>query len=371
MAFLNLFTIEEIRQPSLVRPLQARLTVFNGSGLIIGYISWMNAARSARIPKRLPNEPLRDFQQRLTSSWAHKAVATNEWQMQLSAAFFGYPEARSLETAQSQWKAARLADNRPSLELVDLALTSFDDYSVNALWTLRYRATQEVFELAAFLCEAKHARQRQIGVCILSQLGVPEHAFQEEATKLLLTVLTKEEDEDVLLSLLYGFGHLGAQGCVAEIAALKAHPQADVRLAVVHAIMYEGSPAAVQALIFLSRDIDSEVRDWATFSLGAQSRRNNKALRNALADRLNDINADVRFEAICGLAERHDERAIAPLLNELAMQDVKEEYLEAVESFGTPMLYPALMQLKARQKGPSEKLDRAIFACRPHVTKQD
>ena len=282
--------------------------------------------------------------------------------------FFGYPEARSLETAQNQWKAARLADSRPTADLIELALNSFDDYSVNAIWTLRYKATREVFNQAVALTKSKHARERQVGVCILSQLGIPDHKFVEEPVIPLLRLLKKEKDVDVLLSALYGFGHLGAAAAVDDIVALSVHPLADVRLAVVHAIMYDTTPATIAGLIILSRDIDSDVRDWATFSLGAQSRRNNKALRNALFDRLNDINASVRLEALCGLAERKDERAISPLLQELSQMDVREEYLDAAESFATPMLYPALIKLRERILMPSEKLDRALFACRPHLS---
>ena len=44
--------------------------------------------------------------------------------------------------------------------------------------------------------------------------------------------------------------------------------EAELREAVVHALLARDEPAARQTLIELSRDVEPGVRDWATFGLG-------------------------------------------------------------------------------------------------------
>lgn len=66
------------------------------------------------------------------------------------------------------------------------------------------------------------------------------------------------------------------------------------------------TPGAVKILAELSRDKVAKVRDWATFSLGAQQSADTPLLRRALRARLLDKDFDTRLEAICGLAIRKD-----------------------------------------------------------------
>ena len=63
------------------------------------------------------------------------------------------------------------------------------------------------------------------------------------------------------------------------------------------------------ALIELSADASSGVRDWATFALGTLAREDSEALRDALAARLDDPDEETRLEAVHGLAVRGDHRA--------------------------------------------------------------
>jgi len=74
---------------------------------------------------------------------------------------------------------------------------------------------------------------------------------------------------------------------------------------------------AVETLIELSQDEEAHVRDWATLGLARQIERDTLELRDALLARLGDPDEDTRAEALAGLAERGDERAVDPLLAEL------------------------------------------------------
>jgi HEAT repeat protein len=64
------------------------------------------------------------------------------------------------------------------------------------------------------------------------------------------------------------------------------------------------TPAAIEALLELSRDSDVDVRNWATFALGSQIDVDTPQIREALRNRLSDSDEDTRSEALCGLARR-------------------------------------------------------------------
>ena len=74
----------------------------------------------------------------------------------------------------------------------------------------------------------------------------------------------------------------------------------------------------MDALIRLSRDEHSDVRDWATFALGMLASEDTEDLREALVARLDDPDAETRLEAVHGLALRGDPRAVEPALELLA-----------------------------------------------------
>ena len=56
------------------------------------------------------------------------------------------------------------------------------------------------------------------------------------------------------------------------------------------------------ALLRLTEDTDDDVRDWATFGLDVQGGADSAEIRDALFRKLTDRNADVREEAMAGLA---------------------------------------------------------------------
>jgi HEAT repeat protein len=91
------------------------------------------------------------------------------------------------------------------------------------------------------------------------------------------------------------------------------------------------------------------VRDWATFGLSTQIERDDDLVRNALLARLEDSNQNVRAEALRGLANRGDERAIAPLLAELERPRTADD---------PSILYEALFALAAH--APDEPICRAV-----------
>ena len=77
---------------------------------------------------------------------------------------------------------------------------------------------------------------------------------------------------------------------------------------------FTDDPVAVQTLLPLTLDVDDDVRDWATFGIGALGKLDSPEIRDALVSRLNDSFEDVRQEAMVGLARMKDQRVLSSLL---------------------------------------------------------
>jgi HEAT repeat protein len=103
---------------------------------------------------------------------------------------------------------------------------------------------------------------------------------------------------------------------IAAVLGLVAHPEPDVRRAVALTLPLltggdDPSMEMVAAALALSVDPDARVRDYACMALGTQWRTvDTPELREALVARLDDLDGEVRCEALVGLAYRHDPEAL-------------------------------------------------------------
>lgn len=129
-------------------------------------------------------------------------------------------------------------------------------------------------------------------------------------------------------------------------------------------------PAAIGALIQLATDVDSDVRDWATFGLGTLQNADTPELREVLWRNLNDEDEDVRGEALVALAARHDLRVIDHLLAQLG-PECRVYQLDAAEHLASPLLLPALQALAGGLLDSEREgywfgcLQSAVEACSP------
>ena len=128
------------------------------------------------------------------------------------------------------------------------------------------------------------------------------------------------------------------------VLALVGHHDPGVRRAVAQALpRLSGAPrppAVVSALVTLSADPVAEVRDWACYGLGTRlSEVDTPALRDALADRLDDPDPHTRCEALLGLARRHDPRAVPAVRARLDGTDVRLTEIQAAGALGDPSLH--------------------------------
>jgi len=211
-------------------------------------------------------------------------------------------------------------DQRPVPELFEVALRSQDeDLRWDAVAALHWRGSREIFDGAAELCKSKNAAERALGADILGQLGVPERAFPDESFAAILNLLSDTSDE-VLFSAILALQHVDSRRAASHIIPFRNHGNDNVRYAVAFALGGVGDQGAINALVGLASDRDAEVRNWATFGLGQQCDADSQQIREALADRLDDQDQDVRYEAICGLARRRDVR-MAGFLKTLLHED--------------------------------------------------
>jgi HEAT repeat protein len=124
---------------------------------------------------------------------------------------------------------------------------------------------------------------------------------------------------------------------------------------------------ALDALITLTSDENSDVRDWATFGLGAQLDVDDEHIREALLARLDDPDGDTAGEAIFGLAARNDPRVIEEISHRLGQPDVGNLIVEVAAKMGDSRFLPFLRTLKGqgwdRTDPRGDWLDKAITAC--------
>jgi HEAT repeat protein len=263
-------------------------------------------------------------------------------------------------------------DPRSTNEIIRLASCEEDEDSYwDLVAILRARGGDEEFIAASKLCKSQNQKERSLGVDILAQLGIPEMTFPQQCGDILLKLLSSEENSNVLASIGFAFGHLKDSRSVIPLFKLKNHPDAGVRHGVAFGLICSEDELAIQALIDLSSDEDEDVRNWATFGLGSQIETDTPAIRDALFTRVisetgkDDSIAEIRGEALLGLAIRKDERVINPLIVELESGRVGILPVEAAKVIGDTKLYPALINLQEWWDMNNNLLQEAISSCKP------
>jgi HEAT repeat protein len=255
-------------------------------------------------------------------------------------------------------------DNTSTDELIQTALGGdSQERAENAMWILRYRGTREVFDRAKGLCLDNSAERRFLGVCILSQLGIPDRSFPAESTEILLNLLQDETDKNVLQAIGDGLGHLSTEAGIKGLVKLSKNSEAAIRRAAARGLCGKENSTAITAVINLCRDADVQVRRWAAFGLGTQLNVDDPIVREVLHGCMMDVDDEVRGEALVGLARRKDNR-ILPTLSRLLESNCVERFsVEAAKELGDSALLPALISLKSWWNVDADLLNEAVVSC--------
>ncbi|WP_333660770.1 hypothetical protein [Chishuiella changwenlii] len=198
---------------------------------------------------------------------------------------------------------------------------------------LRDRVSQELFSKSVELTKSDNPKIRKIGIDILAQLGETPRPFLNDTLKVYFDLLDVETNPDVLMSLLYSVGHNNdslSKKQIDKVCSFISNENDWVKEGLVFALLGIDNTNAIKTLIKLSSDKLSHVRDWATFGIGSQIERNNKYIREALWERVNDKHQETKLEAIMGLAKRNDKRVNKIIRDELINQEHGILLLEAV-----------------------------------------
>ena len=144
------------------------------------------------------------------------------------------------------------------------------------------------------------------------------------------SLLEHEEAVRPMDAAIAALGHLDNPAAIPLIIEHESHPNADIRFAVACSLgSFPSDPRSAECLLSLMKDVDEEVRDWATFGPGVQGDLDSVAIRDALFERLSDSNKDVREEAIAGLGKRKDQRVLPSLVATLEESAVSRPAIEA------------------------------------------
>lgn len=238
---------------------------------------------------------------------------------------------------------------------------------------LQARGDQETFDTCAAWARDSSPDRRRAAADILAQLGFHFGTPFKPPSWLLIEPLLGDRDSSVIAAALTACGKLQI-GDPAHLAPFAAHSSTNVRYGAVHALSNREDPESIRGLILLSRDQDRDVRNWATFGLGQLTDIDTPDLRAALLERIGDddpeLRAEIRGEALIGLARRGDRRVLEPLRHELAGEFHGAWCIEAAQALADPSLAPMLTDLKRRLDPEDldvfgDELDRAIAACSP------
>jgi hypothetical protein len=175
---------------------------------------------------------------------------------------------------------------------------------------LRKRPSEELFLKCVDLTKSKDPKIRNIGIHILAQFGLTPRPFLKETLKIYFELLDIETEPEVLISILYSISHNNNKLSNVQIEKICSFQNSDnnlIKEGLVSALGFINNTQAIEVLLKLTEEKSSHIRDWATFYIG-QGERNNKKIRDALWNRINDKHQDTKLEAIVGLAKRKDFR---------------------------------------------------------------
>jgi len=223
---------------------------------------------------------------------------------------------------------------------------------------LRSRPSKELFYTCVNFTKSKDPKVRSIGIDILAQMGVTPRPFVRQTIKLYFNLLSIEDDPEVLMALLYAIGHNNDKLNKNQIEKLCSFSDSKnnwIKEGLVFSLLGVDNLRSIDTLIKLSADKISHIRNWATFGIGSQIKKNNKNIREALWARVNDKHQETKLEAIVGLAIRKDKRIIEVIRRELHDGEYGILLFEAIIETGDKEFLPLL-----RQKLRSIKDDTSI-----------
>ncbi len=207
----------------------------------------------------------------------------------------------------------------PATELVARAAPYRDVDEDGETWwaavhALQKRHDDETFEAAEELCDSGDPLDREFAVDVLAQFGydAKDRPFRDRSLAILRRLARTEPEPGVVDALLCAIAHHAdpeALPEVLEIVDRPGHRPSRKDAMALAAVLPPDDEEGLARLVRLTEEDDAEVRDWATMGLAGLDA-DTPRIREALAARLADRDITTVAEAVRGLADRGDRRAI-------------------------------------------------------------
>lgn len=276
------------------------------------------------------------------------------------------------ELAHAEWYLGLKDASTASLLDQVLTLSRTDSESEdrwNVVHTLRSRGDEETFAAASIWCTSTEIVERELAADLLGQFGGRKDGdgeyvwpFADRAVPL-LEKLIDDPEAKVVASAVHCLGDYNVFDPILARLSLAAHASADVRWAVACGLADADSKAAIDMLIALTNDEDSDIRDWATFGLGTQCDLDTPDIREALARRLDDKDEETRDEAMVGLSRRKDAEAVPYILKELTGDGFSYMAVEAAGHMASSEFVKSLEDLRPQTDREKDLLEGALNRC--------
>lgn len=241
---------------------------------------------------------------------------------------------------------------------------------------LRSRPSENLFNNCLVFTKSNDPKIRKIGIDILAQFGLPPRPFLNQTLKIYFDLLNVESDPEVLMSLLYSIGHNNDElnkEQIDKICSFIDNNDNWVKEGLVFALLGIDNLNAIETLIKLSSDKLSHIRNCATFGLGTQIESNNKNIREALWNRVNDKHQETKLEAIVGLAKRKDNRVNEIIKRELIDGEYGILLFEAIIETCDKQFLPLLrrnLKLAKYDKGINPEWKKELKNCIDELNKK-
>ena len=254
-------------------------------------------------------------------------------------------------------------DLRRDEEIVAAALALSCGEDGEEYWSevriLQNRISGQLFGKMRDLMTQDDVRKRQLAADVVAQGRVAEKELGEQCVRFLLDALEDEKAPRVLKAICNALGHHKSSEAIGPVVRLQGHQNAEVRHAVVFALLCQDDPVAIATLISLSADADRDVRNWAAFGLGSMTEVDTVPLRDALLARVAEGDEEIAGEAMVGLALRGDTRVAGPLLEAINAA----WHSQKVSEFSTLILEAVAAVRAAAAKNPNDLWQPVLARC--------
>ncbi|HCL5252107.1 TPA: HEAT repeat domain-containing protein [Salmonella enterica] len=218
-----------------------------------------------------------------------------------------------------------------------------------AIFSLQILGGDDVLNLSMNLCHSQSNHEKKTGVIILSQMDMSSEKLRK-SFYFLENMFQSSNSALVRASIINALGHF----CKKDKFFIKKtidlytktirDKSANVRCAIAAALSNIDDNSTIPLLLSLLRDGNSDVRNWAAFSINL-NQYDSEDIRKEFVGMLSDKNDDVRIEVISGLAERRDERVLDTIIKELNKDVIFDEVIVAAGNTGSKHLLPVLNEL--------------------------